>query len=221
MIHRQHGIVFSITTRGKETVRREGSESQYPAPHGFSNGRPHHLLLLAAYHSAVARMGVQPEYSDTRLHDPEIGHEHTPQLLQPAHNQFRREHSAHLCERNVYRHETYFHAFAAHDHEGLAAEPVREKLRVSGKSETGLLHVLLVDRSRHHHVDVARSEVVGRPAQGVHRFGTALPRGRTRFDAHLAGTGLHQVHPLGTRLTRASRYLKRKGLSFGQSLPVI
>lgn len=51
---------------------------------------------------------------------------------------------------------------AAHQHQRIAAEFVREKFGMPVKAELFALHVLLADRSRNHRVDQAGFQVGGR-----------------------------------------------------------
>ena len=113
------------------------------------------ISSLAADQSSVAGMRIETQYGDARFAHREILDQRLPELAQLGHDPLFGNRCADLRNRDMNGYQPHLQQIAAHQHQRIAAEFVREKFGMPGKAELFALHVLLADRSRNHRVDQA------------------------------------------------------------------
>ena len=145
-------------------------------------------------------MRIETQYGDARFAHREILDQRLPELAQLGHDPLFGNRCADLRNRDMNGYQPHLQQIAAHQHQRIAAEFVREKFGMPGKAELFALHVLLADRSRNHRVDQAGFQVGGRSPERSDGSLAGRRAQHARFDAQVAGHAIDQADPFRSGL---------------------
>ena len=163
VIHGQHRIETAVHAGTEKAIGCEGAVAGKTGIDKRLDGGGNHLVLLLAYHAAIAGMGVESQYGYTRRGNAKVAAQRVVQQAGLLGYALFGDRKGHFGNGEMGRDQRHAHQTVAQNHERLGALVAQAGLQIFGmarKAEVGALYALLVDGGGDQHVNATFLEVV-------------------------------------------------------------
>ena len=195
-IHRQNTVKSSEVAVGKELFALVRPEDTDTGIREFLDGRHHDLLLLLLRMSFTV-IRVQRQDSDARSLDREVTAKGGIELGHFVDDAFCRHRRRHVAQRHVTSQGSHAHLLTDKDVETFLVlrDAALDKLLIAREVEAIDMHVFLVHRSHHEHVEQSVLEIGDGPVQALDGRTAGILRGHAKVDLHVLIEHRQQVEP--------------------------